>query len=115
MTWLNTSDAKSANNDEILVTDTANYNSYVLDYTVTISDNAPTVDRQRQRLRMQGLRFRMMFCRNALRLHVLPLRKSQSHAVELVDRRHGQHGYGGGRLQWTVPTWSSQRPTLCVI
>nr|XP_024384326.1 probable sucrose-phosphate synthase 2 isoform X2 [Physcomitrium patens] len=87
MARLNTPDTESGSNDKIWTEDTANCNSHCLAYTVTNSDIAPTVDQLRQRLRMRGLRCHVMFCRNASRLHVLPLLASRSQALRYFFAR----------------------------
>ncbi|KAG0560445.1 hypothetical protein M758_10G176100 [Ceratodon purpureus] len=81
MARLNTSDAASANNDKIWIEDTGSCNSHCLAYTITNPDITPNVDQLRQRLRMRGLRCHAMYCRNATRLHLLPLSASRSQAL----------------------------------
>lgn len=88
MARLNTSDAESANKEsKILVEDARSCNPHCLAYTVTNPDIAPNVDQLRQRLRMRGLRCHVMYCRNASRLHVLPLLASRSQALRYFFAR----------------------------
>lgn len=64
-------------------------NSHCLKYMVKDASNVPTVEEFRERLRGRGLRCRVIYCRNATRLHIVPLHASRAQALRYLFVRWG--------------------------